>query len=106
MPRDGWTPIGNTGWYQVSEEEAAELRELDKVSAANEKVRAANKEALAALWQDLLREHPGEVVLVTDAGATVRFFPGWAALNAAAPWEEYPNAAIELLEDPPPILIV
>ena len=99
MTTNGWTPIGDTGWFQVSEEEATEFRESMEVYIANE-------EALWAMREALLGEHPNETVLVTDAGATVRFFPDWEALVAAVPWEERQDGAIDLLEYPPPILIV
>ena len=99
MTMNGWTPIGDTGWFQASEEEAAEFRELMEVYAANE-------EALWAMRPALLREHPGETALVTDAGATVRFFPDMEALIAAVPFDDVSNGAYDLLVERPEILIV
>ena len=99
MTTDARVPIGDTGWFQASEEETAEFRAALKVYIANE-------EALEAMRPDLLCEHPNETVLVTDAGATVRFFPDWEALVATVPWEERQDGAVDFLEDPPSILIV
>ena len=99
MTTNGRIPIGDTGWFQASEEEAAEFRESMEVYIANEK-------AFEAMRPALLREHPNETVLVTDAGATVRFFPDLEALIAAVPWEARQHAVVDLLEYPPPILIV
>ena len=99
MPRDGWTPIGDTGWYQVGDVESAEFQKGMQAFFAN-------AEALRAMLPDLLREHPGETVLVTDGGATVRFFPDRDALNAAVPFEERQHGVDELLVEPPEVMIV
>ncbi len=87
------------GWVRLEGEEAAEFSESLKAYAANE-------EALWAMRPALLREHPGETVLVTDAGATVRFFPDMEALIAAVPFDDVANGAYHLLVERPPILIV
>ena len=99
MTTSGRVPIGDTGWFQASEEEAAEFREVMEAYIPNE-------EALWAMRPALLCEHPGETVLVTDAGATVRFFPDWDALTAAVPFEERQRGAHDLLVERPEILIV
>ena len=99
MTTNGWVPIGDTGWFQASEEEAAEAAESLRVFTANE-------HALWAMREALLREHPGETVLVTDAGATVRFFPDMESLMAAVPFDDVSNGACDLLVERPEILIV
>ncbi len=96
---DGWTPIGDTGWYRGGEKETAEFREAMDAFIANQ-------EALWAMRPDLLREHPGETVLVTDSGATVRFFPDWEALKAAVPWEKRQHGAHAVLVERTEYLIV
>ncbi len=96
---DGWTPIGDTGWFRGGEKETAEFREAMDAYIANE-------HALWAMRETLLREHPGETVLVTDAGATVRFFPDMEALVAAVPFEDVANGAYARLVERPEFLIV
>ena len=99
MTTNGRIPIGDTGWVRLEGKEAEEFIEaLDKYEA--------NEEALWAMRPALLREHPGETVLVTDAGATVRFFPDWEALAAAVPFDERQGAAHDLLVERPEILIL
>ena len=99
MRMDGWTPIGDTGWFQVSEEEAAEFRESLRVFTAND-------HALWAMRDALRREHPGEIVLVTHSGATVQFFPDMESLMATVPFDDVANGACDLLVERPEILIV
>ena len=99
MTTNGWTPIGDTGWFQASEEEAAEAAESLRVFTANE-------HALWAMRDALRREHPGEIVLVTHSGATVQFFPDMESLMAAVPFDDVSNGAYDLLVERPEILIV
>ena len=86
-------------WVRLEGKEAEEFIEaLDKYEA--------NEEALWAMRPALLREHPGETVLVTDAGATVRFFPDMEGLVAAVSYDELSTGARDLLVERPEILIV
>ena len=99
MTTNGRVPIGDTGWVRLEGKEAEEFIEaLDKYEA--------NEEALWAMRPALLREHPGETVLVTDAGATVQFFPDMEALVAAVSYDELSTGARDLLVERPEILIV
>ena len=99
MTTSGRVPIGDTGWVRLEGKEAEEFIE------AHDKYEA-NEEALWAMREALLREHPGETVLVTDAGATVQFFPDMAALVAAVSYDELSTGARDLLVERPEILIV
>ena len=56
--------------------------------------------------ESLVREHPGETVLVTDAGATVRFFPDMETLLDAVPFDEVASGACDLLVEHTEVLIV
>lgn len=66
----------------------------------------ANYRRLCAIREDALRDHPGEIVIVTDRGTKVRYYPSDEALHAAVPAAERGTAALELLVERPEILIV
>ena len=84
MTTNGRVPIGDTGWVRLEGKEAEEFIEaLDKYEA--------NEEALWAMRPALLREHPGETVLVTDAGATVQFFPDMGSPRCGGPVRRAPG---------------
>ena len=99
MTTNGRVPIGDTGWVRLEGKEAEEFIESMEVYTAN-------VHALWAMREALLREHPGEMVLVTDAGATVRFFPDMKTLIAAVPFDDVSDGAYDLLVERPEILIV